>query len=36
MFILAPQVTILKRLDVDAAANKWLSALPGLVVRNWA
>lgn len=35
MFILVPQVTIRKRLDVDGAANKWLSALPGLVVRNW-
>lgn len=35
MFILVPQVTIKKRLDVDGAANKWLAALPGLVVRNW-
>ncbi|WP_339862511.1 DUF6441 family protein [Thalassospira alkalitolerans] len=35
MFILVPQVTIRKRLDVDGAANKWLAALPGLVIRNW-
>jgi hypothetical protein len=35
MFFLVPQVTIRKRLDVDGAANKWLAALPGLVVRNW-
>lgn len=35
MFILVPQVTIRKRLDVNGAANKWLAALPGLVVRNW-
>lgn len=35
MFILVPQVTIRKRLDVAGAANKWLAALPGLVVRNW-
>ena len=35
MFILVPQVTIKKRLDVDGAANKWLAALPELVVRNW-
>ncbi|MBI4968177.1 MAG: hypothetical protein HZC25_08685 [Rhodospirillales bacterium] len=35
MFILVPQVTIKKRLDVDGAADKWLAALPGLVVRNW-
>ncbi len=35
MFILVPQVMIRKRLDVDGVANKWLAALPGLVVRNW-
>jgi len=35
MFILVPQVSIRKRLDVAGAANKWLAALPGLVVRNW-
>jgi hypothetical protein len=35
IFILVPQVTIKKRLDVDGAANKWISTLPGLVVKNW-
>ncbi len=35
MFLLVPQVTLRKRLDVAAAAEKWLVALPGLVVRNW-
>ncbi|CAA6605804.1 conserved hypothetical protein [Rhodospirillaceae bacterium LM-1] len=35
MFILVPQVSVRKRLDVDGAANKWLAALPGLVARNW-
>ena len=35
MFILVPQVTIKKRLNVDGAANKWLTALPRMVVRNW-
>lgn len=35
MFLLVPQVTVTKRLDVDGAAEKWLAALPGLVVRNW-
>ncbi|MBF0354964.1 MAG: hypothetical protein HQL43_07000 [Alphaproteobacteria bacterium] len=35
MFILVPQVSIRKRLDVVGAAEKWLAALPGLVVRNW-
>ncbi|MDK9720394.1 MAG: DUF6441 family protein [Rhodospirillales bacterium] len=35
MFILVPQVSIRKRLDVSGAAEKWLAALPGLVIRNW-
>lgn len=35
MFLLVPQVTVTKRLNVDGAAEKWLAALPGLVVRNW-
>ena len=35
MFLLVPQVTLRKRLDVAGAAEKWISALPGLVVRNW-
>ena len=35
MFILVPQVTLRKRLDVAAAAEKWADAVPGLVIRNW-
>ena len=35
MFILVPQVTVRKRLDVTAAADKWIAELPRLVVRNW-
>ena len=35
MFILVPQVSLKKRLDVDAAAERWGSALPELIVRNW-
>jgi hypothetical protein len=35
VFILVPQVTVRKRLDVAGAARKWLAALPALVVRNW-
>ncbi|MBI5121337.1 MAG: hypothetical protein HZA67_10050 [Rhodospirillales bacterium] len=35
MFILVSQVSIRKRLDVGGTANKWLAALPGLVIRNW-
>jgi len=36
VFILVPQVTVRKRLDVDGAAQKWVRALPHLVLRNWA
>ena len=35
MFILVPQVTVRKRLDVAAAADKWIAELPRLVIRNW-
>jgi Family of unknown function (DUF6441) len=35
LFILVPQVTVRKRLDVDGAARKWIAALPWLVVREW-
>jgi hypothetical protein len=34
VFILVPQVTVRKRLDVDGAARKWIRALPQLVLRN--
>ncbi|MEO5336685.1 MAG: DUF6441 family protein [Magnetospirillum sp. WYHS-4] len=35
LFILVPQVTVRKRLDVVAAADKWIAELPRLVARNW-
>jgi hypothetical protein len=35
MFILVPQVSLRKRLDVNTAAERWASALPELIVRNW-
>ncbi|MBK8174803.1 MAG: hypothetical protein IPK66_05890 [Rhodospirillales bacterium] len=35
LFILVPQVTVRKRLDVDGAAQKWLTELPRLVARQW-
>ena len=35
MFILVPQVSLKKRLDVDGAAERWASSLPELIVRNW-
>ncbi len=36
VFILVPQVTVRKRLDVDGAAQKWLTALPQLTILSWA
>jgi len=35
MFILVPQVSIRKRLDVAGAADRWVERLPSLIVRNW-
>lgn len=35
MFILVPQVTVRKRLEVAGAADRWVSRLPSLLVRNW-
>ena len=35
IFILVPQVTVRKRLDVDGAARQWIQALPQLVLRHW-
>ena len=35
LFVLVPQVTVRRRLDVDGAAQKWFTALPRLVLQNW-
>jgi len=35
LFILVPEVTVRKRLDIDGAAQKWIAALPQLVVQHW-
>jgi hypothetical protein len=35
IFVLVPQVSVRKRLEVAGAAERWVSRLPGLVVRNW-
>jgi hypothetical protein len=35
LFILVPQVSVKKRLDVDGAARKWIGAVPQLVLRAW-
>lgn len=35
IFILVPQVTFRKRLDITSATGRWLDRLPGIIVRNW-
>jgi hypothetical protein len=35
VFILVPQVTVRKRLDVAGAGEKWIRMLPQLVLRHW-
>jgi len=35
IFLLVPQVTLKKRLDVDAAARTWTGRLPGLIETAW-
>jgi len=35
MFILLPQVTLKKRLDVDEAAGRWRDRLPELILQNF-
>src|SRR5512134_1237253 len=35
LFILVPQVSVKKRLGVDGAAQKWIRALPQLVLQAW-
>jgi len=35
LFLLVPQVTVRKRLDVDGAARKWIAAVPQLVLQHW-
>jgi Family of unknown function (DUF6441) len=35
IFILVPQVTLKKRLDVEGAAHKWGKAIPDLVAGAW-
>lgn len=35
MFILVPQVTLRKRLDIDRARQRWQEALPRLVLEAW-
>lgn len=35
VFILVPQVTLRKRLDVDGAGNRWADRVPGLIAQRW-
>jgi hypothetical protein len=35
LFILVPQVSVKKRLDVAGAGEKWIKMLPQLVLRHW-
>ncbi len=35
MFILLPQVTLKKRLDVDGAASRWRDLMPQLILDSW-
>jgi hypothetical protein len=35
LFILVPQVTMRKRLDIDSAARRWLDRLPPLILGHW-
>jgi hypothetical protein len=35
LFILVPQVTVRRRLDVDGAGEKWIRMVPQLVLRHW-
>jgi hypothetical protein len=35
VFILVPQVTLRKRLDVEAITARWAARVPGLIAGNW-
>ena len=35
MFLLVPQVTMKKKLDIDAVADKWKDALADRILANW-
>lgn len=35
VFILVPQVTLRKRLDVEAIAGRWAARVPGAIERRW-
>ena len=35
VFILVPQVTLRKRLDVEGAGDRWADQVPGLITQHW-
>lgn len=35
IFLLVPQVTLRKRLDVEATATRWSARVPGLIASHW-
>lgn len=35
IFLLVPQVSLRKRLDIDAAARTWAGRVPSLIARHW-
>jgi hypothetical protein len=35
VFILVPQVTLRKRLDIEATAARWAARVPGLIASHW-
>ena len=35
MFFLVPQVTMKKKIDIDAVVDKWQDALPNKIIANW-
>lgn len=35
IFVLVPQVSLRKRLDIDGAVQRWTSRLPELIVNSW-
>jgi hypothetical protein len=35
VFILVPQVTLRKRLDVASATQRWAGRVPGLIANHW-
>jgi hypothetical protein len=35
IFLLVPQVTLRKRLDIEATATRWAARVPGLIASHW-